>query len=615
MQIRINKYLSDCGIASRRKVEELVLQGRVMINNKFIVFLPPIGGDSSFYWSKQEEFFKLKGYDTLSVDFDSEKSNVSISDLSEVVRCSILDSKYDSAHIVGLSLGGVVAIEFYSKYRFMVLSLTLCNTFIYNPDGKEIFSRIETEINSSSLLNFSKLTMPNLFCEETDRSIVESMIKIESLKDKSSYLLKFNALLHADMRNLAKDIDVPVLLIGGKFDKTTSTDPFMTDMHKVICSSTLINIDDASHFSNLDSPVSFNCILNCFIDRIFDTYQNSISNIDYLSNYITISGTTVSSQIMQIMNNRGIDFLFSNSGTDFTPIIDSIAELRKDDNFKMRIIAVPHENTAISIAHGYALLSGKPQAVMAHVNVGTANMGLGLINARRAHVPMIVLAGRTPWYEDGIDGSRSNFVQWGQESYDQGACFREYTKWDFELRSEHKLDLIIDRAISISTSMPNGPVYITLPKEVLCKTVNSIDIPREIIQKPNILGGGDEKSIEEAIKLIKIAKNPLIITADLGRYKGGPEELIKFSFISGIGVVEYGKRNFFNFPTEHKHHLGFDPHLYIDTVDLVLSIECPVPWVTNIKKPNNNLKVIQIGADPLYNDLPLRGLDLIFLLL
>jgi len=36
MQIRINKYLSDCGIASRRKVEELILQGRVMVNNKIV---------------------------------------------------------------------------------------------------------------------------------------------------------------------------------------------------------------------------------------------------------------------------------------------------------------------------------------------------------------------------------------------------------------------------------------------------------------------------------------------------------------------------------------------------------------------------------------------------
>jgi len=36
MQIRINKYLSDCGIASRRKVEEFILQGRVMVNKMAI---------------------------------------------------------------------------------------------------------------------------------------------------------------------------------------------------------------------------------------------------------------------------------------------------------------------------------------------------------------------------------------------------------------------------------------------------------------------------------------------------------------------------------------------------------------------------------------------------
>ncbi len=84
-------------------------------------------------------------------------------------------------------------------------------------------------------------------------------------------------------------------------------------------------------------------------------------------------------------------------------------------------------------------------------------MGLGIINASRSRIPMLVMSGKSPWYETGI-GCRTNFVQWGQETFDQGAYFREYTKWDYELKSSRNLDTVIDRALAISQSDPAGPV-------------------------------------------------------------------------------------------------------------------------------------------------------------
>jgi acetolactate synthase-1/2/3 large subunit len=107
--------------------------------------------------------------------------------------------------------------------------------------------------------------------------------------------------------------------------------------------------------------------------------------------------------------------------------------------------ACPHENTVIALAHGHALLSGRPQAAMGHVNVGTANMGLGLINARRAGCRCCAWPGHA-LVRAGVPGVRSNFVQWGQDTFDQGAMFREFTKWDYELRSPHALDTVVERA-------------------------------------------------------------------------------------------------------------------------------------------------------------------------
>lgn len=319
---------------------------------------------------------------------------------------------------------------------------------------------------------------------------------------------------------------------------------------------------------------------------------------------------SVAEQLLRLLAMRGVELFASNSGTDFTPIIEALAALGSgEDSPRLpRVVLCPHENTAIALAHGHALLSGRPQVVMGHVGVGSANMGMGIINARRARVPIVVLAGLTPWYEQGVPGVRSNFVQWGQDCFDQRAMFREYTKWDYELRSEHALDTVVDRALAIAASDPAGPVYLTLPKEPLCRTAGPRPIGAVPRQRPVSLGTADPRALEDALARLREAERPLVVTADLGRHAGGPEALQAFSEAWGAGVVEFGKRNFYNFPTSHAHHLGFDPHPLVADADLVLAVACPVPWIPTfgaLKGPPP--PVIAIGIDPLFADLPMRG--------
>jgi acetolactate synthase-1/2/3 large subunit len=88
-------------------------------------------------------------------------------------------------------------------------------------------------------------------------------------------------------------------------------------------------------------------------------------------------------------------------------------------------LQVPHEFCAVSMAHGYHLVTGEPPLVMVHTTVGTANALCGLINAARAHIPPVLSAGRTPITESGSLGSRDLLIHWAQESFDQGAMVRE----------------------------------------------------------------------------------------------------------------------------------------------------------------------------------------------
>ena len=111
---------------------------------------------------------------------------------------------------------------------------------------------------------------------------------------------------------------------------------------------------------------------------------------------------------------------------------------------------------------------------MVHVTVGTANAICGLMNAARDNVPLLLAAGRTPMTETGHIASRNRSIHWGQESFDQGGMVREFVKWDYELRAGQPVDAVVDRALDIAMSEPRGPVYLTLPREVLANPTTAM---------------------------------------------------------------------------------------------------------------------------------------------
>ena len=111
------------------------------------------------------------------------------------------------------------------------------------------------------------------------------------------------------------------------------------------------------------------------------------------------------------------------------------------------------------MAHGAYLMTGQPQAVMVHTNVGTANTINNLTNLSRDRVPLILAAGRTPITEKGSFGSRNRPIHWGQEMFDQAGMVRELVKWDYELRMPNQIGDMVARGVEVAMAHPRGPVY------------------------------------------------------------------------------------------------------------------------------------------------------------
>ena len=308
---------------------------------------------------------------------------------------------------------------------------------------------------------------------------------------------------------------------------------------------------------------------------------------------------------LELLSLRGIEYFFANAGTDFASIVDAFARRLQQGKEFPRPVTVPHEIPLVSMAHGYYLATGRPQAAMVHVGIGTANGLAALIHAHRARVPILLSAGRTPITEEGSPASRNAFIHWGQESFDQAGMLREYVKWDYELRTPSQLEVVVDRALAMAMTEPRGPVYLMLPREVLVSPLEEVEFhaqPRYDLPTFH----PDLKRIQEAAELLIKAQFPLIITSAAGRAPAAVRALVELAEDMGIGVISFNPE-YMNFPTGHPCHLGFLPETHLPKADVILVVDCDVPWYPSRAKPGDSAVVIQVGIDPLYSRYPLRG--------
>jgi len=308
-----------------------------------------------------------------------------------------------------------------------------------------------------------------------------------------------------------------------------------------------------------------------------------------------------------LMSARGIDYLFANGGTDFAPVVEAYAKGQKLGWRLPRIVIVPHENMGVAMAHGYAMVTGKPQAMMVHVGVGTANSINGLINASRQNIPILFTAGRTPLTESGaLPAARNNYIHWAQEHFDQGGMLREFMKWDYELRHAEQVETVIDRALAIAKSEPQGPVYVTLPREVLASDFSTQKHSAKTTIAPASPPAANAEALEEAAKLLSAAHSPLLITANGGRNAETSLAIEQLAHAMAVPVIHYRPR-YLALSTEHPMHCGWDPHALLKAADVVLVVDCDVPWIPKEGQPRPDAKVIHVGPDPLFARYPLRG--------
>lgn len=307
---------------------------------------------------------------------------------------------------------------------------------------------------------------------------------------------------------------------------------------------------------------------------------------------------------VELLNANGVDYIFLNPGSDTPAIQEALSKFKALGKRTPQTILSLQEVVAMSAAHGYFMVSGQPQVVLVHVDIGTQQIGGALHNAQRGRIGIILCAGRAPLTldEDSKYG-RSAAIHWQQEQPDQLGIVRNYVKWEYELRSNENIHRVVQRAFQIAATEPCGPVYLILPPELLMEKIENICIPAVTRYAAATTPQADAAALDEAAGMLLHAEMPLIIVGDSGRHTRSVAPLVELAETLGARVITSTFR--MNFPTTHPLCSGeVNAAPYLKNADVILVIDCDVPYIPAQAKPHPDAKIIHIDIDPVKPTMP-----------
>jgi acetolactate synthase-1/2/3 large subunit len=319
---------------------------------------------------------------------------------------------------------------------------------------------------------------------------------------------------------------------------------------------------------------------------------------------------TASTAFLEALTEAGISYIFANLGSDHPALIEAIAEARATGREVPKLLTCPNEMVAMTAAQGFAQVSGRPQAVMVHVECGTQALAGAVHNAAKGRVPMLVFAGSSPFTQEGeMRGSRNEFIQWIQDVFDQRGIVRGYMKYDNELRTGKNIKQMVHRALQFAKSAPKGPVYLMGPREVMEEELASPVRIDPADWQPIYPAALHPDAIDPVLDTLMNAHRPLVATSYMGRNPSAVGQLVLLCSRLGIGVLE-SVPSAMNFPHDHPLYLGNqwnEPHQNeaLAAADAVLVIDSDVPWISQNSRPRDDAAIFHIDVDPLKEQMPL----------
>ncbi len=305
--------------------------------------------------------------------------------------------------------------------------------------------------------------------------------------------------------------------------------------------------------------------------------------------------------IIDVLNEAGIEHVFFNPGIDNVPFLETIAAYRASGKTAPRGILCLDEFVTMTAAHGNYMVSGKPQAVSTHSELGTLQIGGALQNAQWGKIPVIFFA--------EIQGPLER-TDWRGQPFDQGSMVRNFVKWDHQMTGDEDIGELFTKAAGIAMTEPCGPVYLTVPREVLWHKSKKPKTRAALKISTGSIPQADPALLDEAADILVKAENPLIITGHAGRNPDTVPRLVELAETLCARVLTSDTR--MNFPNTHPlsaflaTHDSFSNPL-MENTDTILVIDYDLPYAAPPIALKPEIKIVHIDIDMVKTGKPLWG--------
>ena len=244
--------------------------------------------------------------------------------------------------------------------------------------------------------------------------------------------------------------------------------------------------------------------------------------------------------LVELLRSEGVEYVFGNPGTTELPFMDALAEAPD-----MPYMLALHESAAVAMADGYARATGRTSFVSLHIAAGLAN-GLSMVlNARRARTPIVVTAGQQ---------DRRHLVEDPMLSGDLVAIAQGAFKDAVEVTSVEDLPVLMRRAFLRAAAPPEGPVFVSIPVDVLEEELSDPLPPRSEVRPLGVAEG-----TEQVADALLAAGAPAIVAGDGVARDGAMEELVRVAEALGATVFHEPMYDAADFPATHPLSAGMLP--------------------------------------------------------
>lgn len=269
---------------------------------------------------------------------------------------------------------------------------------------------------------------------------------------------------------------------------------------------------------------------------------------------------SVASVIVELLQNAGVDRIFSVSGESYLGLLDELERRNSID-----VVTCRHEGGAGMMAVADAKLTGRLGVCMVSRGPGATNAAIGLHAADQDTVPLLLLVGQV---------SKAHLRRDAFQEVDLGQFFGSVAKWTAELSEPSRVADVISRAIHAACSGTPGPVVVSLPEDVLAEMVDVAVPPPHQLR----LGRPDPASMVEVRDWLAAAERPLLIAGGELADANGRSALLAAAEVWDVPVMCSFRRHDL-FPNRHPlfaGELGFfntpDQLARLATSDLIVAV-------------------------------------------